>query len=179
MKTIIGGLLVVSLMSTSAQVRADYDEYEEKPRNAIYVIKCVKHYAEQIYSTLANIEDNTRKITSMLVEKNKAVRGVYSAMEGFAQVRAALNDTQINTFASFVSVSKDHEEALRASLQTIDSRKGLSEVKRELLHKNADFAFVYNELKTIESCQRRALSSLDAILQAAGGCLDEFENVPC
>lgn len=178
MKNIIGGLLVVSLMSTPAQAVGGYEEYDwgEMGRTAIYVLKYTKPYSGQIYGTLASIEDNTRKITALLAEKNRAVSAIYTAMDTFAQARAILTETQITKFSNFVARSKLHGAALQDALQTIDARKGLNEVKKELLHKDADFAFVYNELKDIEHCQDRALTSLDAILDAAKDCLAELGN---
>lgn len=171
LRTIIGGLLVVSLLSRPSVMNFALWAYDalNKDNKIICVLKSDDdnfdpQTAREIDGMLVSIEENTRDITGLLKEKNKVLGKLETTLDLKRYAKEFLDDNQMDQYARFMSYVDVEKQELRKSLQKIDDAKYLSDAKNELLHTDVDYEFVYNELQTINKYQNEAINTLNGMI---------------
>jgi hypothetical protein len=177
MNKIIGGLLVVSLLSRPAIFNVEYLAYQvlKAQSQIICVIKKSDEDetedVKDINKILTDIDENSRCITSLLKEKRKLVDKIQTRMDLLAYTKTTLNEFQIISFAEFSAIYKNENMALHNTMTKIEDNKEITKVKKEFMKKESDTNFIYNQLKEIMNYQLEAMQTLRSIVLSATNTL--------
>ena len=178
MKKVIGGLLVAALLSRPSLLRIDMIAYEvyKSQQKIILVLKQVINREnigpEQIESALADIGNNTREISELLKEKNKITARLETTMDLMAYTRSSLDGEQMAMFRDFHSGLNEESPRIQEALRKIDERKDLTMATQEILHTDANYDFIYDELSAICYYQDDVKMSLNGIIENGQKALD-------
>lgn len=126
---------------------------------------------EDIGMVMEDIAENSRAISARLKEKTMLFTKIQANMDLLRYAKINLNEHQMDSFARFTRSSEKESLALSATLQKLDAGKDLSMVKNELLHNDADYNLIYDELKEIDTLQQEALASLNGMISQADNML--------
>ncbi len=171
---------MLSLLSRPSVLSISYLAYEvfKNENKIVYVIKSnndEKNFIKlpkSIDNMLVEVEDNTRNISLLLKERTKVVNKIETNLDFLRYAKINLNEKQVDSFASFVSYSGEQGLKLKQTLQKIESLKSLKNVKKELLHNDADYSLVYNELEQLNNYQFEAIACLNGIISAGENVLN-------
>ena len=183
---IVGGLLVLTLLSRPVAIKIDYIAYEIL-RSQTQIMQTLKKgdivknlhsdeegEADKIEELIANIDSNTRSIMGLLKEKNKVVGQLETSLDIRAYAKKTLDEAQIQKLSAFSALYSEKGEALRNSLQKIEEKQNLNLVKKEILHTDSDLNYIYKELKELSDYQDEALYSLQSIVLSGAEILSEL-----
>ncbi len=174
MKRIIGGLLVVSLLSKPNFVCVSalaYDIFTEDNKLVCVIKKEPEEInagivIAEINETLKEIQNNSKIINELLIEKNKIMCKIDTSLNLMRYAKKTLNDEQIKTYKTFMEKYYSETEAIKKSLEAIDKKKNLNAVKNEVLHNNiCDYAIAYDELKAMKDCQDDVILRLESVIE--------------
>lgn len=182
MKKIIGGLLVVSLLSGPAAVKVNLYAYEliKNQHQIIYVLK--KNVdprdkitkAADVDEAMKALEQNTRTIKTLLKDKNRIVGKIQTALDLRAYAKSPLDESQVNAFADFTALYAEEGGQLQDALTYIDDNKDLMTAKKEILHNQTDYEVVLREINAISDSQSNAIDRLTNIIGAGEAVLTKL-----
>jgi peptidoglycan hydrolase CwlO-like protein len=170
MKKFIGGLLMVTLMSSPSVLKVDYLAYEvlKTQKQIIYVIRKEMEGSEksaviaQIDEIMSEIDTQQQNITSLLKHRNKLTEKIQTALDLRAHTKTPLDDTQLTAFAQFTEICGTEGSILSSRLNT---QERLNEAKSEILHNNTDCEALLSELRAVHDDQCEAVYSLGRIIE--------------
>ncbi len=189
MYNIIGGLLVVTLLSRPAAFKLNLMAYEvTKPERKIIATLIKKETGKEkikyrvnsngetdvnkkMDDVITSIDDNNRALTKLLKEKNSVVGKIQTVMDLKAHTKTRMTDAQINKFSGFTSYVGIEGGILQDRLKKIDDKKNLINTKNEILHTNTNYSLVFTELNEIVTYQRDAIASLNRLIDAGNTTL--------
>lgn len=172
MKKIIGGLLVLSLL-TSPYMKVDIIAYEVyKSQNQI--ISYVKKYSSQedaedeispvkVEGLMNEIERNNRSINSLLKSNREVIASVHEAVAIKSRTNEKLTEEQMVVYKEFSDYYNKELNDLNRTLSQISDKDVMSKVKSEICSTETDYSGLYNELKGISDNQYNALFNLNGI----------------
>ena len=128
--------------------------------------------SNDIDEVLTKIDRDRRAIRNLFKQKNESLQKLEIALDLRRYAKVNLQADQINFYANFMNFLKIQWISVKSELQKINSKKDLSHVKKQLLHSNTDYAFVYNELYTINTFQNNVISLLNNIITKANAVLN-------
>jgi uncharacterized protein YlaN (UPF0358 family) len=130
-----------------------------------------KHELVRIDELMGNIDEKNRHLKFLLKEKAKIVNKIQTMMDFLAMTRTPLNENQMDSFSSFTGLYAEEAETLQETLKRIDDQKNLDTAKKELLHKEADYSMVLDELRTFNETQNDAINVLRSIIDSGNKTL--------
>jgi hypothetical protein len=87
-------------------------------------------------------------------------------MDFLAMTRTPLNEEQMESFASFTGLYAEEASYLQETLRKIDNQVSLNTTKKELLHKEADYSIILDELTSFKESQESAITVLRSIIDS-------------
>ncbi len=183
MKKIIGGILMISLLSQCyVYVFANDRVIASKMFNAAqkaYYISLKSNNSRQseltseesVNDLIEKIDINLRKMFSLIKEKNNNLSKIKTAMDLKQQCRVAMTEQQVTGFQDFNSFYNEENKKLTFTLNKIDELKGFKEVQKEILKNQSDFDVMIHSLDEMVAYQTDAISSLDKIIDKSAGIL--------
>jgi hypothetical protein len=172
MNKIVGGLLVVTLLSNPSIMKFDFLAYTIYKAETV-IITGVKKEQERIEQAvtssdvdgiLSDIDKNTRSIRGLLKDKYNLISKIQSIMNLKAYTKTVMSDYQIDTFQKFNRYYEIESKNLTETLDNIENEK-IATAKWELLKTDASFQTVYQELKLINDSQYDAIYNLSNIIE--------------
>lgn len=181
MKMIIGGLLVSVLLSSpangSSDIQADaycvtYDSHL-RIENVNKVLTGIKENPQlmKINELIAAIDEKNRSLKNLLKEKTKVIDKIQTLLDFRAYTKKPLNETQLDSFTSFTGFYNQKAGALQSALLKIDADKELMASKRELLHREANYTAIINELTSFSENLSDAIRYLRGIIEFGNSML--------
>jgi hypothetical protein len=175
MNKIIGGLLVIALLSKPSVLKVDYLAYEifKIQSNIIKVItkefenKEKQDITRDINDLLIDNDDNTRTITSLIKEKNFTSGKIKTMMELKAMAKIPFEEKQITGFTAFTNQYSLLSKSISDNLKKIESKKDLRMVTSEILHNDSSLDIIFNELKEINEIQWETIQDLNSVVDCA------------
>ncbi len=172
MNMIIGGFIIISLLSRPSVIKTDFIAYEvfKTRQNIIKVI--TKEYenrenvtvSSEIDNLLAKNNDNFRQLVS-LVKKKNYVSGRFQVLMQLREAsRVPFSQNQIKAISEFGKTYSEENTKLMSAIKNIESKKLLQSSISELLQKDSSFEIIYGELKNINDYQLDAIDRLKAII---------------
>lgn len=180
MRKIIGGLLVVSLLSRPAILNVSYLAYQVlKVQNQIICVSKRDEEEEIIEATdiddvLAEIENNKRVITTLLKEKEKFVAKIQSLMDVFSYSKITLKEEQMKTFGDFSDNYSSQNVELHNIIVKLEDDTEINKVKKEFFKKDTNLRIIYTNLKKILNYQLQAIKVLENIIFMAKATITVF-----
>jgi hypothetical protein len=164
-------LLLVTLVSRSATADVAKIAYEIF-HNESRVTCVVKHKTatdeaqkkQDINDAMVLMEDGTRHISRLLKERRSLYADIQERFASASRARASFDEGQIERFAAFTALSESQNTTIREYLTRINSQKDLNAVKKELLHNNADYDLILNELDVFNDFQNETSSLLENVI---------------
>ena len=178
MNMIIGGLLVSVLLTSPASepldIQADtysltYDAHSEK-ENVKMVCK-EKPQLMMIDELIGAIDEKNRSLKILLKEKTKLLDRIQTLLDFRVYTKAPFNETQMDSFTNFTGFYNNEVCALQNTLKKIDADKDLIAAKRELLHKEANYTAVIDELTSFSNSLSDAIGYLHEIIEYSNNTL--------
>lgn len=121
----------------------------------------------QIGDMITTIEDNSRHISLLNRQRNKRAERISANLDLLRRTKKHLSQEQVQVYATYSLASAQQDTRLRLIMAEIDKRKGLPNVRRQLLNPDTDFAAIYTDLEEVAAYQREAIAALSSILQSA------------
>lgn len=177
MNKLLGGLLVVSLLS-SPMTKIDFIAYELLKAGHT-IIKRAEDYTEErqvaredVDSALASINNNSRCLNALLSEKTYALEKVKTVMDSKIRSNQAMTEKQMEEFKAFNDSLAKENETLKSRLKNIKSNDAINDAMNELLDDRTDYNLVYNWLSVIYENQCEAICSLNSMILSCEGLLE-------
>ena len=177
----IGGLLVsVLLSSTSAEpIDKQADAYcftyelhiPSKNAKSGLAVNKEKPHLLKIDELIGAISSQTRNLKNLLKEKTSVIDKLQTLLDFRAYTRKPLNEFQLNSFTRFTGFYNQEAGALQNTLRKIDADKELMTAKKELLHKEANFIAIIDELTSFSNSLDDAASYLRSIIELGNSTL--------
>jgi len=173
MNKIIGGLLVATMLARPALLRVDFIAYEVYKAHT-QLLAIVRKYEEErlqivveqdIDNILTDIDTNKRCIRRLLQDKNQVYGQIQTAMQLKAMSRTRMTEAQITVYRQFAEGYHREQAHLADQLVQLDEKFELHAVQKEIVRPNADFDFLYKELKGLSDCQHDAIFNLNHIIE--------------
>lgn len=166
MKKAIGGLLVVSLLTSPHPIDLNYMAYLAlKNQNKVMYVQFINDEDTEakpgdIDQAMAGMEENSRTITSLLKERSAALTKLEAKMDLLSHAGVTLNGEQMTNYAEFMS--KYHEDAIEFNglLKSMEGAKNLNIVQKEILNEDTDYNLVIDQLNRIIDTQHLAIDNL-------------------
>jgi len=169
MTKIIGGLLVASLLSGPTAEHMGQHTNEITMKISEYNLEVEnKEKTEQvkIEELMGKIDEKNRSLKSLLKERKKVLVKIQALMDLRAYTKTPLNERQISLFSDFTGFYTEKAGALQETLKKIDFQKDLQTTKKELLHNQADYSMIMNELMSLSETQSDAICYLHSIIES-------------
>lgn len=171
MNKIVGGLLVVTLLSNPSIRKFDFLAYTVFKAETVIIAGIKKEQEDSsreltpsdVDDILEDIEKNSRNINVLLKAKYNIIGKIQSMMNLKAYTKTVMNDYQINTFQEFNSYYEAESKNLCRTLKVIEDEK-IENAKKEILKIDSDYNAVYSELKTINDYQYDAIYNLNNLI---------------
>lgn len=127
-----------------------------------------KENSEQVKidELMSYINEKNRSLKTLLKEKAKVVSKIQTVMDLRAYTKTPLNERQISSFSDFTGFYAEKAGALQETLKKIVHQKDLRITKKELLHNQADYSMIFNELKSLSDTQSDAIYVLHSIIES-------------
>jgi uncharacterized protein YlaN (UPF0358 family) len=130
-----------------------------------------KHEQVRIDELMGSIDEKNRHLKFLLKEKAKILNKLQTMMDFLAMTRTPLNENQMDSFSSFTGLYAEEAGALQETLKRIDDQKSLDTTKKELLHKEADYSMILDELTSFHDTQEDAINVLRNIIDSGNRTL--------
>ena len=171
MTNIIGGLLVVSLMSGPVTAGCVAYEALKSQQPIVCAVKEKPGRKEKadyvrIDEMMGHIDEKNRSLKTLLKEKNKVLIKIQTVMDFRAYTKAPLNESQMNSFSAFTGAYAVQAGVLQEVLQKIDIQKDLNAAKKELLHNSCDYDVIFDDLKSLSDYQSDAIFLLNRLIES-------------
>ena len=174
MNTLIGGLLVVSLLTRPSICKSEKIAYELlKPTSQIVLVskEAEEDGSTSINNTLKEISDNARDIKFLFKERRKLVEKIHIRMDVLAIARMQLTSEQMDSFKDFHCYHEENSLKLQEAVELCDNKHELDKVKREVLKRDSDISFIHATLKKIINYQLEAIYILREMIMMATNTL--------
>jgi len=126
---------------------------------------------KEIDELIGAINDQHRSLKNLLKEKSKVLDRIQTVLDFCAYTQTPFTESQISSFTRFISLYNMEAGALQATLRKINSEKELFAAKKELLHKEADFNSIIEELASFSDSMSEAISYLRGIVELGNSTL--------
>jgi len=171
MKKIIGGLLVMTILTSPSYVaKADggFDMLRAL-RSPVYVVWAAvdnndANSLDAINQKMSAIDANRRRISVLLDNRNQMLAQIQTKMDFYSQTRAALPPEKINAFANFMSYSADAWPQIKSSLNEIGEPGNFSGVSGEIMSDDTDYEYISVELSDMLAAQESVTGKLNAYI---------------
>ena len=171
MIVIIGGLLVSALLSSPAAEPLDihtgsyYITYESQLQDE-NALSGIKENAQlmKIDELISVINDQNRCLKNLLKEKTKVIDRIQTQLDFRVYTKAPFNKNQMDSFTHFTGFYCQEASALQSALKRIDTDKVLMSAKKELLHNEANYSAVIDELSMFSNNLNDAIRYLQGII---------------
>jgi uncharacterized protein YlaN (UPF0358 family) len=120
----------------------------------------------RIDELMGSIDEKNRHLKFLLKEKAKIINKIQTMMDFLAMTRTPLNEEQMESFASFTGLYAEEASYLQETLRKIDNQVSLNTTKKELLHKEADYSIILDELTSFKESQESAITVLRSIIDS-------------
>ena len=172
MIVLIGGLLVSALLSSPAAEPLDihtdsyYITYESQLQDE-NVLSGIKENTQlmKIDELISVINDQNRCMKHLLKEKTKVIDKIQTQLDFRAYTKTPFNEYQMDSFTLFTGFYNQEASALQCALKKININKDLMSVKKELLHKEANYSAVIDELSMFSNNLGDAIVYLKGIIE--------------
>lgn len=171
MDILIGGLLMVSLIS-SPITKIDYVAYELYKTQS-QIISALKKYQEfeeevsmdNVDSILYSIDDNSKKITNMLKEKNNLSKKIDTVMDLYVYAGKRLSNKQLKNYQSYNKFYLKESQILQNNLKFIKNEQNFKNLTNKILLNNENYSNIYKELIEIKNYQVKAIHNIDNLIK--------------
>ncbi|MDR1558598.1 MAG: hypothetical protein LBS84_02660 [Clostridiales bacterium] len=181
MMMIIGGLLVSVLLSPQANGPTDILAYAycvtyaphiriEKVNRTITGIK-ENPQLMKIDELIGAIDEKNRSLKNLLKEKTKVIDKIQTLLDFRVYTKKPFDDAQLDSFTRFTGFYNQEAGALQDTLLKIDTDKELMAAKKELLHKEANYTAVIDELSSFNDSLSDAIRYLRGIIEFGNSTL--------
>jgi hypothetical protein len=172
----IGGMLVFLLLGQLAEpVNAQNKMIilNAAPTEEIKYLSYDKEQYQQlkIGELIGSINEKNRNLKSLLKEKSNLLDKIQTLLDFRVYSKSPLSESQINSFTSFTGFYSEEAGVLQETLRKIDDEKDLRDTKKELLHNDADYSAIIEELKSFNDSQASAIGSLRNIIEVGNRTL--------
>ena len=130
-----------------------------------------------IDSIMNAIQKDARIISALLKEKIKVYSQIQTRLDFLRRTKASLNDPQIESFAAFTALDRRKNIELMDILDKIKGSQDLKQVKKELLHNEADYELIYRNLAEFQNCQQMARACLNGMVEDGHKMLSLLQSV--
>lgn len=130
---------------------------------------------KQIENLLSNINNNTKTINSLLIEKKKVMCRLYTTLELKRHGKIALEERQIDAFSRFMNYYKDEQRNINEQLGQIYHKKGFS-MENGILHTYSNYELLSKDLDSFNEWQSDVLKKLTKVVEEGEGVLRKIEG---
>ena len=168
MNKVIGGLLILTLLSRPAIIRVDYIAYEVFKSNNILINYLRKNDIHEIESEkeedridilMTEIDYNKRAINTLMKEKKQIVADLEKAMKNKAIAREILSEEFILEFKEFNELYEREKSAIQADINAM-ANTDFNSIQKEILHTETDYEYIVAEFEQLTKCQNSIISFL-------------------
>ncbi len=171
--TLIGGLLVVSLLTRPSVSSKENNAYEMiyPSTQIVCVLKKEQDDNLDIEDKLNAIYENSVNIKQLIKQRESIVGQIQTKLDLLAYENAELTSTQVNSFVGFCDYCKKDSNNINSNIEYIENQNEISEVKKELFKINSNLNFVYQKLKEFIEIQLITISLLKEFVSIASNTL--------
>ena len=110
------------------------------------------------------IDEKNRSLMNLLKEKSKVLDRIQTQLDFRAYARKPFNSAQLDSFIRFTGFYNREAGALQNALRKINADKELIAAKKELLHREANYTAIIDELTSFNNCLSDAIDYLRDIV---------------
>lgn len=169
MYKVIGGIIVISLLTTSPLKKTDYKASQIIELND-EIISAVKNdniealYHESINTLMTKANENNININSLLVHKTDLVDKIQNIMDTSAQSNVYFTEEQIIKFSEFTNVYMEERENLQSKLESLYEDTDLKSLQQQLLSSDINYDDIVNKLYKLVNNQEEAKQVLEKLV---------------
>ena len=126
---------------------------------------------EAINAMMAAICGGAGGLLALLKKKANVYAQIQAKLDLLRHAKVSLTEEQIRSFSKLMAASGEKSAELSHTMQKIRANKDLKSVKKELLHSDADYDLVLNELSALYHLQQAAIVTLESIIEDGHGML--------
>ena len=175
MRKIIGGLLVISLLSRPSLLKIDYIAYEIYKASGLIIknIRSIQEKTEKevgledVDMAFESIDKNSKGISKLLKDLNNVMGKMNTVMQLKSMTKEVMSEEQVSAFQGFSQYYNEETGVLNETLSTISNKMELKNIKLEIASESTDCEEVYNQLKIISDHQYDAIININKIITAA------------
>lgn len=154
---------MVSMLTAPPSADLNYMAYLAL-RNQIRIVFVDDAYAkatpEDVNQAMAGMEENAELITYLLRERAATLSKIEARMDVLSHARISLSEEQISGYAAFMINYRKNTRDFGLLIETMEGRKNLNIVQKEIMNENTDYNQIINQLGEIISAQSHAIDSL-------------------
>ncbi|MDL2248255.1 hypothetical protein LJB89_00995 [Tyzzerella sp. OttesenSCG-928-J15] len=171
MNKLIGGLLIISLLSRPAILRVDFIAYEFFKSNTVIINSLKKEdlYIEEesddevINNLMDTIDGNKRTIDNLMEEKRTIVANLDNVMKEKAVTRQALNSEFILEFQEFNKIYNEERGDVEYNIDTLNSTD-FTAIQQNMLHNEVDYSYIIAEFEEVIESQNKVITFLESLV---------------
>lgn len=178
MNKIIGGLLVLSMLSRPGIIKVDYFAYEIYKSNASIInylkrteAPVLNYDKEEIDMIMTEIDNNKRQITELVELKNDSLKQMDSILKEKSVKKVLLTSEQMEKFAAFSKFYSTRSENVREKMDYVSS-DDLNDIQQQVLHNDINYRYIYEKFEGIAKNQNEIIDYLTVIINEANDTID-------
>jgi hypothetical protein len=172
MKKIIGGLLLLSLLSRPSILRIDFIAYEFYRSNQVLIESIKRNESllntdkeEEVDRLMEDIDTNKRYIERLNYEKNAIIQDMENLMYVKSKSKEAMSGAFILQFREFNELyTLERGDALEhiESIKKLD----LTDIQQEILHNDMNIDYILAAFKACVDSQKKIIGFLERVIHA-------------
>lgn len=169
MYKVIGGIIVISLLTTLPLKNTDYTSNQTIKLND-EVISAVKDdnkkalYHESIDTLMTKANENNININYLLVHKRDIINKIQNIMDVSAHSNINFTEEQIIKFNEFTDNYIKERESLQTKLEMVYQYENLKSLQQELLSSNINYDDIVAKLYNLANNQEEAILLLEKLV---------------
>lgn len=171
MNKIIGGLLVVAMLSSPRVLQYDFlaNEMYKANESLINFLKSNEEKeigAEDIEFVMNEIDENRRYISLLIDRKKECVNDIEEILIEKSSKKVFLTDEQVEKFNDFKTlISNKNVDAVNS--MSYVTNEDFNDIQKEVLHTDVDYEYIYYKFYDFYKNQSEVIDYLTSVINEA------------